>query len=235
MCSRLEAPNSLRCLQHRHQHSGLHSLNRKSTVIDMVHLLFCECQRSDEATLELGRYGYQASFRCGGGRMLLCRSRVVNGSIRTKDGLSDNGVAVQLVLAFGAAEAWEESPLDAIRQAYPNASLVGCTTGGEIQGTKVRDRTLSATAIAFEHTSVVSRSIRNVSFEGSYSAGVKLAEQFAPKGLKHLLLLADGLSISWCISMHCLRHIHRDVAQKLNSLLIRADSKWSQSFFHALS
>jgi hypothetical protein len=107
------------------------------------------------------------------------------------------GAAVQLVLAFGAAEAWGGAPLDAIRQAYPNASLVGCTTGGEILGTKVWDGTLSATAIAFEHTSVVTHSIRNVSFKDSYSAGVQLAKQFAPQGLNHLFLLADGSNLSW--------------------------------------
>jgi len=45
-----------------------------------------------------------------------------------------------LVLVFGAVEHFERADLaPALRGAFPNASIVGCTTAGEITGKGVSD------------------------------------------------------------------------------------------------
>src|SRR5690349_4398932 len=65
------------------------------------------------------------------------------------------GPDAQLVLLFGA-RAWlqEPSAFQQVRAAHPRAVILGCSTAGEICGTQVRDGSMVATAVAFEHTRV---------------------------------------------------------------------------------
>jgi hypothetical protein len=107
------------------------------------------------------------------------------------------GRSAQLVLVFGNATPGKAEGLEAIRSAYPQAHVVGCTTGGEIAGSTVRDETLCGTAVAFEHTQVVARSVTVPAGDDSYEAGAQLARSFEPAGLRHVFLLADGLKLGW--------------------------------------
>jgi hypothetical protein len=106
------------------------------------------------------------------------------------------GPSAQLVFLFGDLEAVEISGgLDVARTLYPNAHVMGCTTGGEIQGTRVRDGTVVLTAVAFEHTGVAVGQVP-VNGEGSFEAGVRLAGTLPPDGLRHVFLLSDGLAVN---------------------------------------
>ena len=61
--------------------------------------------------------------------------------------------ASQVVMIFGATHLIEDRKLLAeIREHYPHAHLLGCSTAGEIEGTHVLDNSLVATAVRFEHT-----------------------------------------------------------------------------------
>src|SRR5260221_6983592 len=63
------------------------------------------------------------------------------------------GESAQLVLVFGATALLRDSwRIHDIRQAYPRAHLLGCSTAGEICGTRVSDDSLVATAVHFEAT-----------------------------------------------------------------------------------
>src|SRR5690242_12489560 len=94
--------------------------------------------------------------------------------------------APQLVLIFGAASCLqEESLLHSLKERYPNASLLGCSTAGEISGTQVFDDSLVATAIEFEHSQVHSKVIELGDAADSFAAGKALASSLAPKGLVH--------------------------------------------------
>ena len=56
------------------------------------------------------------------------------------------GGNAQLVLLFGSPACFRQTAWqDEIRNAYPNAHGIGCSTAGEIYGTEV-------TAISFQHT-----------------------------------------------------------------------------------
>ncbi len=64
-------------------------------------------------------------------------------------------VSAQWVLAFGSRDVLQEpGHIMNIRNAYPDALIVGCSTAGEISGTRVFDDSLVITAIEFEHTQV---------------------------------------------------------------------------------
>lgn len=107
------------------------------------------------------------------------------------------GAAVQLLLAFGTPQglaAAENQQL--LRRAFPQAHWLGCSTGGEIQGTQVRDDTLAVTAIAFEHSQVATAQVKIDGTIGSFAAGEALVRQLAPQGLRHVFVLSEGLCVN---------------------------------------
>jgi hypothetical protein len=65
------------------------------------------------------------------------------------------GAQADLVLLFGATKRIKEKGLiNMIRAAYPNACIFGCSTAGEIMGTRVLDNSLIVTAVSFSATKV---------------------------------------------------------------------------------
>ncbi len=102
-----------------------------------------------------------------------------------------------LVLVFGAGHVLADAArMDEVRAFYPGAPLVGCSTSGEICGTRVRDDSLVVTAVRFEHTAIkLAQTVVNGS-EDSASAGKRLAQELAQRQLVHVLVLSDGLNVN---------------------------------------
>lgn len=101
-----------------------------------------------------------------------------------------------LVLVFGATPLLrDEVLLRDIRTRYPNAIVVGCSTAGEICDTRVRDGSLSVSAVGFEHTRLDIAETR-IDADGSMAAGQRLARQLDQPGLAHVLVLSDGLRVN---------------------------------------
>lgn len=114
--------------------------------------------------------------------------------------------AAQLVLLFGArARMQDPEAFQQVRAWYPEATIVGCSTAGEICGTEVRDHSLVATAIQFEHTHVQLARARVDSTEQSRAAGEALASALHRPGLSHVLVLSDGLKVNGTEFVHGLR------------------------------
>jgi hypothetical protein len=85
------------------------------------------------------------------------------------------GAAAQLVLLFGSpAVLKEQHHLDEIKQAYPDAHLLGCSTAGEVYETQVFDDSLVATAIQFEDTQIQGVRIKLSDAISSFEAGERL-------------------------------------------------------------
>ena len=106
-------------------------------------------------------------------------------------------LSAQLVLVFGERTVLKaENSLQYLKEIYPNAIVLGCSTAGEIYGTQVMDGTIVATAIEFEHTQIKGNYLRVEESENSFEVGVKLAQTFDTDGLVHLFLLSDGLSVN---------------------------------------
>ena len=102
-----------------------------------------------------------------------------------------------LLLVFGGVESFSEPvALAALRTRYPTATLLGCSTAGEISDTQVQDGTLVAAAVEFDHTTVVSAHRRLTSADASHAVGVELAAALPPEGLVHVIVLATGLQIN---------------------------------------
>ena len=101
------------------------------------------------------------------------------------------------MLAFGGTEALRNTDLVAqVRQAYPDAALLGGSTAGEILGTRVSDDSLVATAIHFAHTRVRGTRIRIGSADDSFDAGKRLAESLPTEELVHALIISKGHQIN---------------------------------------
>jgi hypothetical protein len=102
-----------------------------------------------------------------------------------------------LALLFGTRAALQDQEsIASIRNRFPSAILLGCSTAGEILDTRVYDDTVSVTAIYFDATRVAASSVAIGNPAESHAAGAALARSFAPEGLVHLFVLSDGLNVN---------------------------------------
>lgn len=113
------------------------------------------------------------------------------------DGTPQLSESAQLVLLFGSTYLIKEQQFfEDIGRLYPKAFVFGCSTAGEICGTLVQDYSLVATAVHFERTSLKGTCVRIAEAGDSFGAGKELAGFFSPEGLRHVLVLSDGLNIN---------------------------------------
>ena len=99
-----------------------------------------------------------------------------------------------LVLVFGSVALLRDSARMAeIGARYPGALLLGCSTSGEICGTRVRDNSLAVTAVRFERTRLKLTQVAIGAIGDSREAGKRLAQALAAPQLVHVLVLSDGL------------------------------------------
>ncbi len=103
----------------------------------------------------------------------------------------------KLLLVFGDITYFKATNFVAtLRQQYPNASLLGCTTAGEIAGEGVNDGSCVLTAVNFEKTQVIAASTSLPNMEASQATGEALAKQIPLDGLKAVLVYGPGLGIN---------------------------------------
>jgi hypothetical protein len=112
-------------------------------------------------------------------------------------GLDAIAADTQLVLVFGAGEAltWP-GVLDTLRARAPQAVVVGCSTAGEIAGTRVFDHSIVATAATFAATRVRTTSTPIEGDADSFVAGHRLASSLQDPDLTHVLVFSDGLAVN---------------------------------------
>src|SRR4029079_7623732 len=89
---------------------------------------------------------------------------------------------------------------------YPKASILGCSTAGEIYGTEVCDNSLVAIAVEFEHSQIKFVRAKLAQVENSFQAGECLAQALPPsipstqpgssESLVHVIVLSDGLTVN---------------------------------------
>jgi hypothetical protein len=101
-----------------------------------------------------------------------------------------------VVFAFGSRNVLNDPGcLEALRAAFPETPLLGCSTAGEISGTTVQDGTLSVTALRFDHTQV--RFAREVVSDRSQAAEAAraIARALDHEHLVSVFILSDGLNV----------------------------------------
>lgn len=102
-----------------------------------------------------------------------------------------------LVLCFGAARfADDPRPLRKLRETYPLAKLVGCSTSGEIHGTTVNDDSLAVAVARFEHAHLRTAFTEVHDAADSGAAGRELGEQLLADDLRGVFVLSDGLRVN---------------------------------------
>lgn len=108
-----------------------------------------------------------------------------------------------IVLIFGSdAKLQNPRHTDKLREAYPRAHHLGCSTAGEIYDTLVDDDSVVVTAIKFEHSRVAGGSLKIENASESFAAGAALAGLLDPRELAHVFVLSDGLSVNGSDLVH---------------------------------
>jgi hypothetical protein len=102
-----------------------------------------------------------------------------------------------VVVAFGGTEFFDDpAPFVTLARAYPRSRLIGCSTSGEIFGTKISDHSIAAAVFRLQRGTVVHAQAKVSSAEDSFAAGRKIATELARPGLRAVLLLSDGLKVN---------------------------------------
>ena len=104
----------------------------------------------------------------------------------------------QLVLAFGAKGILSDDNLyQKLRDQYPVANIVLCSTAGEIHDEAVLDDSVSVTAIEFEKTRIEAVAVDVNEYTNSYDAGMALVKQLPVSDeLCYVMILSDGAKVN---------------------------------------
>ncbi len=118
-----------------------------------------------------------------------------------KDGwqsvLSTIGIDPNILLLFVSPSfEGKKKVVDFLQIKYPKATIIGCSTAGEISDITVKDDTISLTAIQLEKTTFKKVTCKVKDMLYSEEAGIELAEQLYTDTLKHVLIFSDGLNVN---------------------------------------
>lgn len=102
-----------------------------------------------------------------------------------------------LVLVFGSRTfVDDDEPVQELFAAYPDASFAGCSSSGEIHGSKISDDTLSVSVAQFEQGEVATATASITSMDESEATGRQLAEEIDGNDLTGVLVLSKGLEVN---------------------------------------
>ncbi len=123
---------------------------------------------------------------------VLIRSADANAALADLAALAPN-----LVLVFGAiAQFTDRGRLQALREAFPSAQLIGCSTAGEISGVRVSDDTLVVTAVRMEKTPLRMTSTDLAGMDDSFAAGERIGTALQSSDLRVVLVFGPGVNIN---------------------------------------
>jgi hypothetical protein len=115
---------------------------------------------------------------------------------------ADGVFKADLVLYFGGRETLANAARHLeLKALYPGAILLGCSTGGQIDGDDIDDAGLSGLAVSFSQTRIaIARSI-GCAGTSCHGAGAQLANELAARATKEeplagIFVLSDGLLVN---------------------------------------
>ncbi len=104
---------------------------------------------------------------------------------------------INVVLCFGSKQLLsDQNVITDITNAFPKANIAYCSTAGEIYDDQVMDNSISAVAIQFDHTHVLSNSISIDQYSDSFDAGKNLVSRFDKQDLRYIFVLSDGSKVN---------------------------------------
>jgi hypothetical protein len=103
----------------------------------------------------------------------------------------------QLVTVFGAVSFFTDKAFhESLRAALPDATIIGCSTAGEISNGGVADGSCVLTAVSFSGTRIKAASTALDGMEDSQAAGERIGSQLASPDLKALMVFGPGVQIN---------------------------------------
>jgi hypothetical protein len=111
---------------------------------------------------------------------------VTNGKDEIQDPLN-----AHLILGFGSKTFVADGQLNSLlKDRYPSAEIVLCSTAGEIAYNSVHDESAVITVMSFEKTTIKTASLNLDGFKDSFELGKSLIEQFETLDLTSVLILS---------------------------------------------
>jgi hypothetical protein len=108
-----------------------------------------------------------------------------------------NGSAADLVLFFGARQALAcGSRYREMRGMFPQAHILGCSTGGQILNDDVSDDEIAVAALHFDTTRLRLACEAASAPENSRSCGEAIGRSLAAEDLAGIFVLSDGLNVN---------------------------------------
>lgn len=100
-----------------------------------------------------------------------------------------------LVIVFGSTKISSiQKGIDDILNSYPKATIIGCSTSGEIYGSEVFDDSLSV-AVARFNKSTFKLIVKDLQEKDSFEVGKNIVDELRHDELKSIFLLCDTLSV----------------------------------------
>jgi hypothetical protein len=116
-------------------------------------------------------------------------------NLDTSEGFS--AAQAQLVLVFGERTLLEQGHWYAhFKETYPAASILLCSTSGEIYQSAAHEGTVVATAIQFEKTQIRKAQASISNYQQSFEAGKSLSASLQGDDLKMIFVLSDGSKVN---------------------------------------
>ena len=116
---------------------------------------------------------------------------------KTVKAFATDNTMPDMVLVFGSTENFKNpAVMQEVKNLYPQAILMGCTTSGEIANGFIEDASMVCTAIKFEKSTIKTSSVKVSAADDSITVGEKLIEQLPTENLKHVFVLSEGLNIN---------------------------------------
>ncbi|MDX8381186.1 MAG: FIST C-terminal domain-containing protein [Ghiorsea sp.] len=102
-----------------------------------------------------------------------------------------------IVFVFGDVDAIKDAAcFQLLKSKYPNAYVVGSSSAGNVQGTKIMEEPAVATAIQLESGKTVISKVDFVEGDSLEKLSQSLVEKLPREQLKHVFVLSDGLNIN---------------------------------------
>ena len=103
----------------------------------------------------------------------------------------------ELVLVFAdEAHFQSTSCFTELRERFPKAHILGCSSSGTVAGVTISDGDVVATAVKLEHSSIRIASIDIEPNKGARELGIQLMSELAAPDLRHVFVLSDGLQVN---------------------------------------
>jgi hypothetical protein len=110
---------------------------------------------------------------------------------------SEQRIGANLLFYFGTRRALTcGTRYRELRAMYPDAHIVGCSTGGQIRNDDVTDEEVTAAALAFDATTLRVACKLAPSPESSRSCGEEIGKALAARDLAGIFVLSDGLNVN---------------------------------------